>query len=287
MENKLDRGDYSNYSEATKLTLGDVMRRYISEGYHVNKKDKSIEGRVNNFLKDTIADTNLLRLSPRHVAEFRDRKLKHWSPTTFNKHKSLLSIVIDTAIHDWEIYLPHNPMKHVKKLKQPNPRNRVLIDDEEHRLIEACALSKCVYLKHMVQFSIETAIRQGELLKIRYDHINWNKRLLTLYDTKNGEDRTIPLSDKSLRILVSVPRNLYGRVFPITRDSLKFWWKQALKEAKIKDFVWHDLRRHSCSFLFEKGLSVPEVQLISGHKDPRVLLNTYTKLDPVKIARKL
>ena len=153
MENKLDRGDYSNYSEATKLTLGDVMRRYISEGYHVNKKDKSIEGRVRNICNDTIADTNLLRLSPRHVAEFRDRKLKHWSPTTFNKHKSLLSIVIDTAIHDWEIYLPHNPMKHVKKLKQPNPRNRVLIDDEEHRLIDACALSKCVYLKHMVHLS--------------------------------------------------------------------------------------------------------------------------------------
>ena len=43
MENKLDRGDYSNYSEASKLTLGDIMRRYISEGYHVNKKDKSIE----------------------------------------------------------------------------------------------------------------------------------------------------------------------------------------------------------------------------------------------------
>ena len=64
MENKLDRGDYSNYSEATKLTLGDIMRRYISEGYHVNKKDKSIEGRVRNICNDTIADTNLLRLSP-------------------------------------------------------------------------------------------------------------------------------------------------------------------------------------------------------------------------------
>ena len=77
MENKLDRSDYWNYSEATKLTLGDVMRRYISEVYHVNKKDKSIEGRVNNFLKYTIAETNLLRFSTRHVAEFRERKLKH------------------------------------------------------------------------------------------------------------------------------------------------------------------------------------------------------------------
>ena len=123
------------------------MKRYISEVYYVNKKDKSIEGRVNNFLKDTIVDTNFLRFSTHHVTEFRGRKLKHWSPTTFNKHKSLLSIVIDTAIHDWEIYLPHNPMKHVKKLKQPNPRNRVLVDDVEHRLIESCVLSKYVFLK--------------------------------------------------------------------------------------------------------------------------------------------
>ena len=55
-------GDYSNYSEATKLTLGDVMRRYISEGYHVNKKDKSIEGRVRNICNDSIAGTNLCTL---------------------------------------------------------------------------------------------------------------------------------------------------------------------------------------------------------------------------------
>ena len=147
------QGDFSDYSEASKITVEALFKRYIHEGKHLRKKDHAnIVYRVKNFLNDTIADTNLLRLSTRHIAEFRDRKLKHWSPTTFNKHKSLLSIVIDTAIHDWEIYLPHNPMKHVKKLKQPNPRNRVLIDDEEHRLIEACALSKCVYLKHMVQF---------------------------------------------------------------------------------------------------------------------------------------
>ena len=177
------------------------MRRYISEGYHVNKKDKSIEGRVRNICNDTIADTNLLRLSPRHVAEFRDRKLEHWSPTTFNKHKSIMSRVIDTAMRDWEIYLPHNPMRLFKKLKEPYARNRKLEGDEYVLLIEACALSRCIYLKSMVQFSIETAIRQGELLKARREHVNWEKRTLTLYDTKNGEDRTIPLSQKAFLIL--------------------------------------------------------------------------------------
>ena len=65
------------------------MRRYISEGYHVNKKDKSIEGRVNNFLKDTITDTNLLRFSTRHVA---DRK--YYFVGRINLHNRLVFLLI-------------------------------------------------------------------------------------------------------------------------------------------------------------------------------------------------
>ena len=144
----------------------------------------------------------------------------------------------------------------------------------------------------MVQFSIETAIRQGELLKARREHVNWEKRTLTLYDTKNGEDRTIPLSQKAFLILSSLPKQFSGELFPISswgraRDELNWHWKLALRTAKIKNLRWHDLRRHACSLLFEKGLSVPQVQVLSGHKDPRILLNTYTKLDPEKLVSKL
>ena len=139
----------------------------------------------------------------------------------------------------------------------------------------------------MLQFSIETAIRQGELLKLTHKQINWDDRVMTLTDTKNGEDRDVPLSEKAYLILKSQIRRIDGRIFPMTKDSLKFWFKQAKRRANIKDFRWHDLRRHACSLLFERGLSVPEVQTISGHRDPRVLLNTYTKLDPKKIVKKL
>ena len=292
MENKLDRGDYSDYTEASKLTLGDIMRRFISEGYHVKQKDKFVEGRANSILNDTIADTNLLRLSSRHIAEFRDRKLEQWSPTTFNKHKSLISRVIETAMQEWEIYLPQNPARLFRKMKEPYARNRKLDGDEYVRLIEACALSKFIYLKPMVQFSIESAVRQGELLKAMREHFNWEKRTLTLYDTKNGEDRTIPLSQKAFSILSSLPKQFSGALFPIShwgrgRDELNWYWKLALRKAKIENLRWHDLRRHACSLLFEKGLSVPQVQVLSGHKDPRILLNTYTKLDPEKLVSKL
>jgi integrase len=288
IERKFDLGDLSDYSEASKQTLGDLIKRYIREGKHEGRKDKKmIQSRVNNLLKDTIADINLLRLSTRHIAEYRDRCRKNWSANTFNNHKSLLSIIIDTAITDWGIYLPFNPCKAIKREKIPKPRNRILEGDEEQRLIEACEQSKFVYLKSMVQFSIETAIRQGELLKARREHINWEKRTLTLYDTKNGEDRTIPLSEKAFSILSSLPKQFSGVLFPINKDKLRWYWLLALRHAKITDLRWHDLRRHAISKLFEKGLSVPEVQVLSGHRDLRLLLNTYTKLDPEKLVEKL
>ena len=52
-------------------------------------------------------------------------------------------------------------------------------------------------------------------------------------------------------------------------------------------FSWRDLRRSATRYLWDKGLNLAEIQLIGGWKDPRVLLNTYTHLDPVKLARKL
>ena len=73
----------------------------------------------------------------------------------------------------------------------------------------------------------------------------------------------------------------------MTCDSLKFWLGQAKRRAKISGFRWYDLRRHTCTLPFEKGLNVPEMQFVSCHKDPRVLLNTYTKLSAENIAKKL
>ncbi len=288
-ERNIDTGLTTDYSEASKNTLGDLFKRYIRENKHKAKKQwRNEEYRVGQLLKDTISDINLLRFSTKHLAEFRDRRCDQVKSATYNKDFNFISVVISTAINDWGIYIPHNPCKMMKRETEDKPRKRVLENDEQSRLIEACALSENIYLKPMVQFSIETSVRQGELLKIKYEHINFKKRLVTLYDTKNGEDRTIPLSQKAFTILCSLPRQFNGRMFPMTRHSLKFWWRQALKRAKIKGLRWHDLRRHAITIMFEeKGLDVPTVQLISGHKNPMVLLNTYTKLNPEKLVAKL
>jgi len=288
IERKLDTGDYTDYSEASKLLFGDLFKRYVSEHKHKKLRSwKMYEYRTDILLKDTISDINLLRLSSKHLAEFRDRKLKEVGNTTFNKYLSLISVVIDTAMQDWGIYLPLNPCRLIKREKESNPRDRVLVRDEYSRLIEACAKSNNKYLIKMVLFSIETAIRVGELLQMRYDHINFDKRTLLIPFTKIGRPRTIPLSPKAIEILQSMPRRFDGKIFPLTRDSLRSCFKIAKRKAKIDGFRWHDLRRHACSLLFEKGFNVPEVQVFSGHRTSTILLNTYTKLDAEKIAIKL
>ena len=66
MENKLDRGDYSDYSEASKVTLGDLFNRYVKENKHKSKKQwRNEEYRKDQLLNDTISDINLLRFSTR------------------------------------------------------------------------------------------------------------------------------------------------------------------------------------------------------------------------------
>jgi integrase len=281
-------GDFSDYSEASKLTLGDLLLRYKAENKHRRKKDwQNEEYKIKYILNDTISDTNCLKLSTKHLTEFRERRLMTVGGSTFNKDLSFISSVIQVAINDWGIYFPSNPCRAMKREKEPKPRTRVLEDSEQKELLEACALVENPYIKPMVQFSIETAVRQGELLKIKYNNINFRNRTLLLSDTKNGEDRTIPLSEKAFLILQSQPRQLDRSVFPMTKRKTDYWWKEALGKTKIKGFRWHDLRRHACTLLFEKGLSVPEVQLMSGHLDPKVLLNTYVKLDPAKLVKKL
>ena len=268
MERKLDIGDYSDYSEASRLTLGDLINRYKAENKHRRKKDwQNEEYKIKYILNDTISDTNCLRLS--------------------TKHLSFISSVIQTAINDWGIYFPSNPCRAMKREKENDPRDRVLEPHEQKELLEACALVSNPYLKPMVQFSIETAVRRSELLGIRYKNINFTNRTLLLTNTKNGKDRVLPLSEKAFLILQSQPRQFDGRVFPLTKNQVKHYWQQALKKTNIVGFRWHDLRRHSCGLLFEKGLSVPEVQLMSGHLDPKILLKTYTKLDPRKLVKKL
>ena len=127
-------------------------------------------------------------------------------------------------------------------------------------------------------------MRRSEILKLRWCDIDFKNGFAFLFDTKNGEDRKVPLTKRCERLLQKVPQ-VHEKVFPITANCLRLAWGRARAKADIKDLRFHDLRHEAISRFFEMGMSVPEVALISGHKDVRQLLR-YTHLNPTSVFRK-
>jgi integrase len=160
-------------------------------------------------------------------------------------------------------------------------------ESEEIRLLKACREARNSYLLPILRLALETAMRQGELVNLRWEHIDLTRRITYLPDTKNGEARTVPLSTAAIKVLHSLPRSMTGQVFPgLTTEAVKRAFARAVRRAGIEDLRFHDLRHESTSRLFERGLNIMEVASITGHKDLR-MLRRYTHLKAEDLARKL
>ena len=112
--------------------------------------------------------------------------------------------------------------------------------------------------------ALVTAMRQGELLGLRWDAIQ--DRMALLRETKNGRARAVPLSTRAWSAIEKLPRSIDGRVFRISAAALDYQRRAIRQCAGSKELRWHDLRHEAVSRLFEKGLSAEEAMQISGHK---------------------
>jgi integrase len=132
-------------------------------------------------------------------------------------------------------------------------------------------------------------MRQGELLRMRWTDINTDLKVVHLPLTKNGHPRTIPLSEKAFQVLEKISQDDSTKpVFSTTGEAIKRSWCRAVDRSGIVDFHFHDLRHEAISRFFELGLSIPEVALISGHRDTHMLFRcTHLKAENVgtKIAQ--
>jgi integrase len=136
----------------------------------------------------------------------------------------------------------------------------------------------------VIEFAIETGMRRSEMLKLKWQDINLETGFALLYDTKNGEDRKVPLTLKCIQLLNQLSRS-HEHVFPISATCLNQAWRRAVRKAEIKDLRFHDLRHEAVSRFFEMGMNIAEVALISGHKDVTQLFR-YTHLKPENVFKK-
>ena len=141
------------------------------------------------------------------------------------------------------------------------------------------AANRCLnpYTWPTIQLALYTAMRRSELLQLHWLDIDLEAQLATLHETKNGHAQTIPLTRDAIKVLATLPRQGQS-VLPMTELALRQSWERLVKRAGVNGFRFHDFRHEAISRFFEMGLSVPEVALISSHRDARMLFR-YTAFE--------
>ena len=89
--------------------------------------------------------------------------------------------------------------------------------------------------------------------------------MLYLPDSKNGEDRWVPLTPKAKNVFLHLPQSS-SQVFTISSNALRLSWDRLVRRAQIQGLRFHDLRHEATSRMVENGMSVFQVSLITGHK---------------------
>ena len=276
LESQIDKGQFVNVSEAQRTTLGNVIGRYLAEVTPSMKGAAEDTIRLKAMMRRPIARWSMSNLSAARIAVFRDERLKEVSAGTVIRELAYLSAIINHARREWGINVP-NPVQMVRKPQSPQARSRVLTEEEVSKLLQALEPTgrRSHWTKPAVQLALATAMRRGELLSLRWEHIDLEARTAFLTDTKNGESRTVPLSSTAVQVLAELPRHISGVVIPVKFFTLDAAFKRARKRAGLDDVRFHDLRRTAITRMAEKLPNVIELAAVSGHKSLMVLKRYY------------
>lgn len=301
VESEMLRGVFVDRSEAERTTLGELMDRYVREVSPTKRGALSLANEscvVGIIKRDPIAVYKIAALSGKVLAEYRDRRLRRVSGSTVNRELTIISHALNIARKEWGIECD-NPVAHVRRPRENPARNRRLQPGERERLLAELKVgernadgtfgdgARNHWTRPLVEMALETAMRRGELLSLRWSDVDLQKRVARLHVTKNGEGRTVPLSSTAIAVLEALPRSIDGRVFPTTAEALKKGFTRACERAGIEGLRFHDLRHEATSLLFERGVfDMMEVATITGHKTLS-MLRRYTHLRAEDLARKL
>jgi len=285
IEYQMDKNQYEDFSDSSKFTLGDLIKKYRDE-ITINKKGVREEKyKLNLLLRNKISKCRLLEIKTNHIYDFKKEIMQNRKASTVNKYLHYIYTIWETAKYEWGMTLPpRNPVSLVKREKVKTRIDRILTFQEYQSLINASKKSNLPYLADIIEFAYITAMRFGEITKLGIVDIDFQNQLAKLRDTKNGEDRIVPLNDRAIEICLRYRFRM--KLFDIKRDKFRHYFEQACRKAEVKGFRFHDLRACAITNLFLKGWSIAEVSVVSGHKSWSEL-KRYTRIKPLQLVEKL
>jgi len=269
--------DDRSYHEPNMRPVKELFARYRDEVSVKKLGAKWEKNRIDKFLREmTLMDLPIGELSFKHVAHWRDARLKEVSNDTVNREMNVLSAVFKHAINEWHTEMAENPCAKVKRPEKAKHRTRRILESEVAGLwitFGTTIKSKRTYLPWLFEFAIETAMRMGELCRLRWEDVHEDERWLYVLPSKNGDDRSIPLSARALELLAGLPRTDV-RVFPVSLGSVDTEFRRAITKLGYADLHFHDTRHEACTRL-SKVFGVLDLAKVVGHRDLKSLMVYY------------
>jgi integrase len=275
------------------VTFGALTERYLKFKADHGKRSLHHDQWIiaKQLLPEFGSSMPVRQLSAERIAAFEERRITEVSAWTVRNELTVLRHMLRLAHRKWN-YLDRVP--EIEMPKAPRGRTRYLSEDEIKRLLAACARSKNTHLPAIVTLAINTGMRKNEILRLDWARIDLDKDLgfnarITLYDTKNGEARGVPLNKAAIAALTALepdPSQREGSVFK--RKNGEDWgqirtaFEMAVKRAGLLDFRFHDLRHTAASHLAMRGRPLKEIQEVLGHKSFSMTLR-YAHLSPMHL----
>ena len=279
-EVKIEQGTFTTLTkEVEVVTLSFLLSRWEKEVL-TSLKSWSVERYKVNLVSKALGHYPLDDITSTLLASYRDKRLHLASNQTVKHELGLVRRAMKKGI-EWG-YITSVPYVASPSLKG-QARTRRLTYKEITLLLDSCD----EYLMYIVILLMETAMRRGELASLKVNNIDLKQRLIKLEDTKNGEDRVIPISKKALVAVTYLLKEARtDLLLNYKKEKLTVKFINLCISLGIENFRLHDLRHEAVSSLFEKGLNMIEVSSISGHKDLS-MLKRYTHINPLTLVDRL
>lgn len=277
---EIAEGKFLDIRKEEKISFNDFVDEYIEVYLKPNCRSwEKSELHNLNHLKSFFAGKRLHEITPLLVERFKIERSKKVSPATTNRALMRLKAIFNKAIA-WKKYSGDNPVREVKFFKEDNSRLRYLEKEEIVKLLSKCRAQ----LKAIVILALNTGMRRGEILNLKWHDVDFRRNIIYLLRTKNNEKREIPINEAVRTALIKVqkhPESPYifcdktGKSFYSVRTS----FFTALKKAGIINFRFHDLRHTFASHLVMAGVDLNTVRELMGHKSLEMTLR-YSHLSP-------
>ena len=270
VERELQRGNSAVLRQAAqKTSVAESIDAYLSGPKFASLRSKKGVALYLKAARDApLGALYLANVRALDVAAWRDNLLAGGlGPSSVRLHLAALSSALSYAEKELGIDLPAgNPVRRISKPSPPPGRDRRLRDGEARALLDAAENAD---QEAILTLAIETSMRLGELLSLRWENVDLSRCTAHLPRTKNGESRTVALSSAAVAALQSLPRRVDGRVFRwATTGGFESVWRR-----------WRDRARRQAllaqlqSALDAKGINgAAEVRALVYHKripDPR------------------